>query len=122
MENWRGRAADLRGMKVIVHHTAWSYLIRWSGLDRVASLERIPGVPPAASHLRRLLEQARGTGVKAIVRAPYEPTDASDWLSERTGIPIVELPYTVGGHPDVDDLFSLFDVTLRLLEDANNRP
>jgi len=120
-ERWRALAADLRGMKVIVQHKAWPYLVRWAGLRRVASLERVSGVPPTVSHLQDVLERARGAGVKAILRAPYEPRDAADWLAERTGIPVVELPYTVGGQPEVDDLFALFDVTLSLLKDVDDR-
>ena len=109
-------------MQVVVHHAAWSCLIRWSGLNRIGALERVPGVPPAASHLRSLLQRVRETGAVAILRAPFEPVDASDWLSEMTGVPVVELPCTVGGHREAHDLFALFDVALALLEKANHRP
>ena len=109
-------------MKVVVYHEAWAYFLHWSGLTRVASLEALPGIPPSASHLQDVLERSRGAGADVILRAPYEPRDASDWLSARTGIPVVELPYTVGGHPEADDLVSLFDVTLKLLEEVRDRP
>ena len=121
MEGWRSRVASLQGMKVVVYHEAWVYFLHWSGLTRVASLEALPGIPPSASHLQDVLEQSRGAGAEAILRAPYEPRDASDWLSARTGIPVVELPYTVGGHPDAGDLVSLFDITLKLLEEVRDR-
>ena len=119
---WRARLAALRGMKVVVHHEAWAYFFRWSGLNRVAVLERVPGIPPSVSHLREILDRVRGAGVTAILRAPHEPRDAADWLSRQTGIPVIELPFTVGGLPEADDLFSLFEVTLTLLEAANDRP
>ena len=122
MREWRSRVTSLQGMKVIVYHEAWAYFLHWSGLTRVASLEALPGIPPSASHLQDVLEQSRGAGADVILRAPYEPRDASDWLSARTGIPVVELPYTVGGHPEADDLVSLFDITLKLLEEVRDRP
>ena len=121
LEGWSERVGRLQGMKVIVYHEAWAYLVQWGGLTRVASLEALPGIPPSAAHLRDVLEQARGGGAEVILRAPYEPRDASSWLSERTGIPVVELPYTVGGHPEASDLISLFDVTLTLLEEVRDR-
>ena len=121
-EKWRARLAALRGMKVVVHHEAWAYFFRWSGLNRVAVLERVPGIPPSASHLREVLDRVRGAGVKAILLAPHDPKDAADWFSGQTGIPVIELPFTVGGLPEADDLFSLFEVTLTLLEAANDRP
>ena len=121
LEGWSERVARLRGMKVVVYHEAWTYFLQWGELTRVASLEALPGIPPSAAHLQSVLEQARGTGAEVILRAPYEPRDASSWLSARTGIPVLELPYTVGGHPEASDLVSLFDVTLTLLEDVRNR-
>ena len=121
LERWSGRVARLQGMKVVVYHEAWVYFLRWAGLTRVAALEALPGIPPSAGHLQGVLEQARAAGAEAILRAPYEPRDASSWLSARTGIPVVELPYTVGGHPEATDLVSLFDVTLTLLEEVRNR-
>ena len=120
-EGWRARTEALSGMKVFVYHKAWVYLVRWAGLERVAALERVSGVPPTASHLAEVLELARSSGAKAILRAPYDPDDASEWLSGKTGIPVVELPFTVGGRPEATDLFSLFDSTLALLEEARDR-
>ena len=121
MAGWRERAEKLGGMKVFVHHKAWVYLLRWAGLERVSALERVSGVPPTASHLAEVLELAQGSGAKAILRAPFDPEDASQWLSGKTGIPAVELPFTVGGRPEAKDLFSLFDSTLALLEEARDR-
>ena len=121
LEGWSKRAARLQGLKVVVYHEAWTYFLHWAGLTRVASLESLPGIPPSAAHLRHVLEQVRGAGAEVILRAPYEPRDASSWLSARTGIPVVELPYTVGGHPEATDLVSLFDVTLTLLEEVRDR-
>ena len=121
LERWNDRIARLRGMKVVVYHEAWVYFLQWAGLTRVASLEALPGIPPSAAHLQRVLERVQGAGAEVILRAPYEPRDASSWLSARTAIPVVELPYTVGGHPEATDLISLFDVTLTLLEEVRNR-
>ena len=121
MAGWQERTAALRGMKVIVYHKAWVYLLRWAELDRIAVLERVSGVPPTASHLVEVLDRVRDSGARAILRAPFDPEDASKWLSGKTGIPAVELPFTVGGHPEATDLFSLFDSTLALLEEARDR-
>ena len=120
-KRWRARAEGLRGMKVVVHHAAWVYLIGWTGLDRIARLERISGVPPTASHLGSLVKRVRTTGAAAILLAPHDPGDAAEWLSERTGVPVLELPFTVGGQEVAGDLFALFDVTLALLEKARDR-
>jgi zinc/manganese transport system substrate-binding protein len=54
-----------------------------------------------------------------VLRAAYQDPRASQWLAERTHIPAVVVPFTVGGDDKAKDLFGLFDDTLqRLLEGA----
>lgn len=116
---WEDRAGVLRGKRVVAHHKSWIYLQDWLGLVEVATLEPIPGVPPTASHLGELLRMLGegGNGAEYIIRAPYQSEKASKWLSERTGIPALMLPLSVGGSEDATDLFSLYDDILdRLLE------
>ncbi len=109
IENWERKSDPLRGKRVITHHKSWVYLERWLGLVEAANLEAIPGLPPTAGHLSRLVSRFEHGGAEFIVRSPYQDQRASNWLSERTGIPSVELPLTVGGTDQATDLFSLFD-------------
>ena len=56
---------------------------------------------------------------KAIVYVAYNNPQAAEFLSSRTGIPALMLPFTVGGSERAKDLFGLFDDTLtRLLQVA----
>jgi zinc/manganese transport system substrate-binding protein len=122
---WQARARALRGMPVIVQHKAWSYLVAWLELKEIAALEPKPGLPPTASHLESLLRLTRAQPVKAILRAPYDSPQASEWLSARAKIPAVTLPYTVG--MDTRDgggaqtLHNVFERTVTLLETAAKR-
>jgi zinc/manganese transport system substrate-binding protein len=109
MIRWEAEAAPLRGKKVITHHKSWVYLERWLGLSEVANLEEVPGLPPTAGHLSNLVSQFANGGADVIIRAPYQDQRASEWLSERTGIPAIVLPLTVGGTDEATDLFALFD-------------
>jgi zinc/manganese transport system substrate-binding protein len=118
---WEQRAARLKGMPVIVHHKSWTYMIRWLGLDEVATLEANPGIPPTVAHLNDVLRVARSRSVKAILRTPYDPSDAAGWLSEKTGIPALVLPYTVERDAKPGALHALFDETIALLEQAYDR-
>jgi len=109
MNGWEERAAPLKGKRVITHHRSWVYLESWLGLVEVANLEPIPGLPPTAAHLGELVSRFENGGADYIIRAPYQDDRASNWLSERTGIPAMALPLTVGGTDAATDLFSLFD-------------
>jgi zinc/manganese transport system substrate-binding protein len=118
MQKWGREGQSLKGRKIMTHHKSWSYLIDWLGMELANTLEPKPGIPPNTGHLEALLQQARQTRVLAIVRAPYNPDDAAEWLSGKSGIPVLELPYTVGGDKPVTDLFSLYDVTLQKMRGA----
>jgi len=116
--DWEARAGPLRGKRVVCHHKSWVYLEDWLQLDEVATLEPVPGIPPTATHLSSLLADlgSDGTGADFIIRAPFQSAKPSEWLQERTGIPAVMLPLTVGGSDGAQDLFGLFDDVLdRLL-------
>ena len=117
--NWEKKAAPLRGKRMITHHKSWPYLQQWLGIEEVANLEPLPGVPPTTAHLSQLLSQfgpgSKNGSADFIVRSPYQDDRGSSWLSERTGIQSVVLPFTVGGSDAATDLFSLFDDTINTL-------
>ncbi|MBT8091066.1 MAG: zinc ABC transporter substrate-binding protein [Gammaproteobacteria bacterium] len=109
IETWEAQARILRGARGITHHKSWVYLERWLGIEEAANLEAIPGLPPTATHLSRLTKQFEQGGADFIIRSPYQDARPSEWLSERTGIPAIVLPLTVGGTERAQDLFSLYD-------------
>jgi zinc/manganese transport system substrate-binding protein len=118
---WEKRALVLRGKKVIAHHKSWVYLESWLGLEEVATLEPVSGVPPTATHLGSLLDRfGDSDGADFIIRAPFQSAKASNWLSERTGIPAILLPLTVGGTKQASDLYKWFDDILDRLLNAGN--
>lgn len=115
MRKWGAAAAPLKGMPIVVHHQAFTYLENWLGLRAVATLEPKPGVEPTAAHLSEVLAQMQRQPAKAIVRSVYNDPRGSEWLSAQTKIPIVVLPFTVGGSDKAKDLFGLFDDTVQRL-------
>jgi zinc/manganese transport system substrate-binding protein len=112
IKRWEAKAAPLKGRKVIVHHVSWVYLNEWLGLQQVGTLEPKPGVPPTSAHLSGLIDTAKKEGAFAIISAAYQDAKPAQWLSERTGVPAVVLPFTVGGDASSKDLFGLFDSTI----------
>jgi len=106
---WEQKAAPLKGKRAITHHLSWVYLESWLGIEEVANLEPIPGLPPSATHLSELVSRFGDGGADVIIRSPYQDERPSEWLTDRTGIPNVMLPLTVGGSDEATDLFALFD-------------
>jgi zinc/manganese transport system substrate-binding protein len=115
ISRWEQQATPLRGVKIVVHHKNWIYLEQWLGLEEVATLEPKPGVPPSAGHLSEVLAQLHNQPAKMVIRAAYEEKRPAEWLSQHANIPIVSLPFTVGGTDAAKDLFGLYDDTIAAL-------
>jgi zinc/manganese transport system substrate-binding protein len=114
---WEQQAAPLKGVPIVVYHKDFSYFINWTGMREAGSLEPRPGIPPTPSHLAELVDQMKRAPAKVIVYSPYNSPQAAEFLSSRTNIPAVMIPFTVGGTDKAKDLFGLFDDTIaRLLE------
>jgi len=111
-KRWEAKAAPLKGKKVIVHHISWVYLNSWLGLQQVGALEPKPGVPPTSGHLSGLIALAKTQGVYAIISAAYQDQKPANWLKERSGVPVVVLPFSVGGDAQAKDLFGMYDSTI----------
>lgn len=118
-EQWEAKAAPLKGVGVVVIHRDQVYLCNWLGLKELAAIEPKPGVPPSAGYLVELVTKLAATPPKMILRNAYNDPKAAEWLSQRIHVPVVLLPYSVGGTPEAKDLFGLFDDTItRLLAGA----
>jgi zinc/manganese transport system substrate-binding protein len=112
---WEKQAQPLKGVRVVVHHKAFSYLEQWLGLVEVAQLEPKPGVEPTSGHLSEVLTQLQRQPARAILRTPYDDPRGDEWLAERAHIPALVLPFTVGGSERAADLFGLFDDSIEQL-------
>ncbi len=115
---WEKEAVSLKGMRIVPYHKDTVYLIKWLGLVGVMNIEPKPGIPPSAGHLSEIVGRLQGGAADAITRSAYQDPKAPDWLSEKTGLQVVELPYTVGGTAAAKDLFGLFDDTIARLKKA----
>jgi len=112
LDKWRTEAAPLKGMAIVVYHKDMSYFLNWAGMREAGALEPKPGIPTTPAHLAELVDQMKRAPAKAIVYSPYNNPAAAQFLSQRTGIPVVPVPFTVGGTPKAKDLFGLFDDTI----------
>ena len=111
-KRWEERAAPLKGRKIVVHHISWIYLNKWLGLEQIGALEPKPGVPPTSAHLSSLISLTKSEAAFAIISAAYQDPKPGQWLSERTGVPVIVLPFTVGGDAKSTDLFGFYDSTI----------
>jgi zinc/manganese transport system substrate-binding protein len=116
ISRWEKDAAPLKGLRIVPYHKDSVYLIKWLGLVEVMNIEPKPGIPPSAGHLSELVGRLKGGAADVITRSAYQDPKAAASLAEKSNIPAVELPYTVGGTPGAKDLFGLFDDSIARLK------
>ncbi len=112
MDRWKQKTKPLMSKEFIVYHRNWSYLFDWLSLKELADLEPKPGVPPNSRYLTALLSKTDSTQAKGILVSNYQNPKAAHWLSERTALPVITLPFTVGANDDVQTLEGLFDAII----------
>jgi len=111
---WKQQVAFLQGANIVTHHTFWTYLNHWVGMNVMATLEPIPGVSPSSSHLAKLKKQLAQSKAKVIIHVAYVSDRPSLWLSEQTGVPVLSLPATVD-YQQGQTLTQWFDVIVQQL-------
>jgi zinc/manganese transport system substrate-binding protein len=115
IERWEKEAAPLKGVPILVQHRAFPYLQNWLGLKEVGSLEPKAGVEASSAYLAELVARQAARSAKMVIRPAYQYDAPSRWIAERTKMPAVALPFTIGGTPEAKDLFSLYDDTIARL-------
>lgn len=98
IQEWQQKTAHMKNTSVIVHHDSWIYLVQWMGLKQIATLEPQHGVSPSTRYLAELLERIKAQPADMILRSGYEDERPSRWLSEKTGIPVVSVPFSVSDY------------------------
>ena len=115
MQRLAAEAAPLKGVKFVSYHKSWVYLANWLGMTEAANIEPKPGVPPGSAYIADLLDRIPAMQIRLIVYAAYEDPKPSQFVAEKSKLPAVMLPFTVGGTDGAKDLLGLYDDTVKRL-------
>ena len=95
LDKMQSKIAKLKGQRWVVHHDNWVYLNEWLGLVQTVTLEPKPGIPPSTKHLASLIESISSNPVSGIAYGSYQPKKAAHWLSKKTNVPVIAMPYSI---------------------------
>ena len=115
LQRWQKQGVPLRGMKVWYQHDGYPYMNAWLGLSQVGVLEPRPGVEPSSRQLAEILQRQQSAQGRMVIASAYTNDAPSRWLGEKANIPVVVLPFTVGGNEQAKTLTALYDDTLQRL-------
>jgi zinc/manganese transport system substrate-binding protein len=111
------QAAPLKGINVAVQHESSLYLLTWLGMRAAATVETQPMVPPGPAHLAEVIDKVGRDDIKFVLYAPFDDPASAEFIAEKSGIPVVMWPFTIGGAPDSTDFPSFYrDIVTRLTD------
>ncbi|MFQ5597190.1 MAG: metal ABC transporter substrate-binding protein [Nitrospiria bacterium] len=109
LSRWGAGMEPFKGERVVTYHNSWPYFLKRFGLQAVDYVEPKPGIPPASTHLKQLIERIQAEGVKIIIAEPYFDRKVPQFLAEQSGATLVVLPPSVSTGGGIEDYFQLFD-------------
>lgn len=112
------KAAALRGINILAQHEHSVYLLNWLKIETAAIVEPHVGVPPGPADLARLIDIVPTSGAKLAIHAAYEDPKSSKYVTDRTNIPLVNLPFTVGGTADATNYIDFYTSSVQRLLDG----
>jgi ABC-type Zn uptake system ZnuABC Zn-binding protein ZnuA len=118
LKRWTDAMGPYRGTKVVVVHESWPYFARRFGLQIVAAVEPVPGVPPSPAYLAALTRQMKDAHVRVLIVEPYSSATLVARVASLSGARAVTLVASVGGAPEARDYLALFDLDVARLVDT----
>lgn len=115
---WLAVLGPHAGAKIVTEHDGWSYFTERFGLEVIAFLEPIPGVPPTTSHLGAVIEQMRAEQVGVVLTTAYYDPRYARFVSEKTGAAVVPIAHQVGARPGTGDYLAMSEYNVRQLAAA----
>jgi len=115
MTRLQAQAAPLKGVAFVSYHKSWIYLAGWLGMTEAANIEPKPGVPPGSAYIAELLDKIPSLKAKMIVYAAYEDPKPSQFVADKSHLPAVMLPFTIGGDDASKDIVGFYQDTVNRL-------
>ncbi|MDB2562396.1 zinc ABC transporter substrate-binding protein [Sulfurimonas sp.] len=106
---WQVKMEDKKGSEVIQYHDNLAYFNQAYGLKSIATIEPLPGIPPSSRHTISLIKLVKEQKPCCILHDVYHSTKTAEFISSKTGLPLVIMPHDIGALEDIEDLASLFD-------------
>jgi ABC-type Zn uptake system ZnuABC Zn-binding protein ZnuA len=115
---WAGKMKPYQGKKIITYHRSWTYFVDRFDLVVSEELEPKPGIPPSPKHLVDVIKKIKADGVKILLMENFYSRQSPDFVSDKTGITIVEVANSVSGEKAATDYIAMIDNVVNKVEKA----
>ena len=87
--------APLKGKRFMEYHENFAYFFHEFGLNTDGAMEELPGVPPSAGRLARVIKRAKERGVTLMLVTDSASPGAVRKFRQSSGIPVLNLPVSI---------------------------
>lgn len=115
LDRWSQLMVPLKGSKVIEYHRNLDYFLNQFGIEVIATVELLPGIPPTTRHMMDLIDIIKRQQVSLILHDVYHNEKSSRYLAGETGLSMVVIPHDVEAAPEAVSLTSLYDTIVNRL-------
>ncbi len=109
LKSYDTKMKKCRGMKVVQYHELYNYFLRRYGILSIDNLEPIPGIKPNSKHAIKLINEIREHDIKLILQDVYHEHKTANFIAQKTGAKVVELPHDVGALKGTQSIDRFFD-------------
>ena len=110
---WDAMMKDKRGIKIIQYHDNFAYFNNAYGLESIATIEPLPGIPPSSRHVIKLISIIKSQKPCCILHDVYHATKTANYLKNKTGIKIIIMPHDIHALDNIESLESLYEYIIK---------
>lgn len=116
LKEWDAGFSKLKDTKVIQWHKTYNYLFKRYGLQMVGTIEPLPGIPPTAKHLDKLVQEAKGQNVRFVILEAFRANEkrTAQRVAESINAKVIILPNDVGIE-GAKNIYEMYELILRRL-------
>lgn len=118
MRVWRAMLKPHVGTYVVPYHQSWIYFLKFAGLRRLGTIERLPGVKPSAAHLANLYRQIQANKAKLVLSESFYPNKTARTVASRFGMRYLTMAAMVGGVSKATSYINAIDYNVNAIVSA----
>ncbi len=121
MRQWLRELEGIKGGEFIEYHKMFEYLADFAEFKIIGTVEPVPGLPPTAAHIEKLIRLIKERKPIGLLTTYYYEDASVRRIEELTGLPYVKLPHDIGTLPNISSYEQLMDSVVDSLVELYER-
>jgi len=102
-----------KGMKVIQYHELFNYFLRRYDIESIDNIEPLAGISPNPRHTLKLIQELKEDKVSLILQDVYHEHKTASFISDKTGVKMVDIPHDVGAMKGTETLEKFYHTIVK---------